>query len=69
MRTLSALGERPVNSLEEVGVREVQVPRGRGDVGMAHQALNDVDVLSPAHEARRIGMTPAVGVVPTGHAR
>ena len=65
----SAFREGPVDSLEEIRVREMQVPRGRRDVGMAHQALDDVDVLSPAHEARGVGVAPPVGEVPTGHAR
>ena len=47
----------------------MQVPACGRDVGMAHQALNDVDVLAPAHEARGVGVTPTVWVVPTGHAR
>jgi hypothetical protein len=36
---------------------------------MAHQSLNDVNVLAPAHEARGIGVTPPVSKVPTGHGR
>ncbi len=36
---------------------------------MAHQALDDVDVLSPAHEARGVGVPPAVWVVAAVHAR
>ena len=67
--TLSAFRERPVDSIEEVRVGQVQVPRGRRDVRVADEALHDVDVLSGAHEARRAGVTPAVWVVPTGHAR
>ena len=35
---------------------------------MAHQALDDTDVLTPAHKARGIGVTPAVRVVPAGQA-
>jgi hypothetical protein len=65
----SALWERPVDGGEEIGVLEMQVSRGRRDAGMAHQALDDVDVLAPAHKARGIALTPAVGEVPSGHAR
>ena len=36
---------------------------------MAHETLDDVDVLAPAHEARGIAVTPPVSKVPTGHAR
>ena len=46
----------------------MQVPRYRRDVRVAHEALHDVDVLSPAHEARSVAVTPPVRM-PTGHAR
>ena len=68
-QALSTWRERPVEGRKEVRVGEMQVPRGRGDVGMAHQTLDDVDLLAPAHEARGVGVTPAVWVVPTRHAR
>jgi len=45
----------------------MQVARGHRNVGMAHQALHDVDVLTPTHEARGITVTPTVGKVPAGH--
>ncbi len=67
-RALSAFRESPVDSIDEVRVREMQVPTCGRDVGMAHQALDDVDVHAPAHEARGVGVTPPVGEVPTGHA-
>ncbi len=54
---VSALWERQIYGGEEIGVRQVQVP---GHVGVAHQALHDVDVLAAAHEARGVGMPPAV---------
>jgi hypothetical protein len=57
-RALSARGKRPVDGGEEVRVREVQVPACGHDVGMAHQALDDVDVLATADEARRIAVAP-----------
>ena len=47
----------------------MQVPVCGRDVGVAHQALDDVDVLAPAHEARGVGLTPPVCKVPTGHSR
>ena len=34
----------------------MQVSRRCGDVGTAHAALHDVDVLAPAHEARGIAI-------------
>ena len=68
-RAASAFWESPINSGKEVSVREMQVSRGGRDVGVAHQALDDVEVLSPADEARRIAVTPAVSKVLTGHAR
>jgi hypothetical protein len=36
------------------------------DVAMAHQSLDDVDVLSPAHEARGVVVPPPLSKVPTG---
>jgi hypothetical protein len=60
---------RPGRRLEKIGVNQVQVPRGRRDVGMSHQTLDDMDVLAPAHEARGIGMPASMRKVPTGHAR
>ncbi len=68
-QVLSVFWERPVDGFEEVRVRQVQVPRGRRDVGMAHEALDDVYVLTPTHEARGVGVPPAVWVVPAGHTR
>src|ERR1039458_1568194 len=38
-------------------------------VGVAHQSLDDVDVLAPAHEARGIAVAPPVSKVPTGRSR
>jgi hypothetical protein len=43
----------------------MQVSRGRRNVGVAHEALDDIDVLALANEARRIAVTPPVGKVPT----
>ncbi len=63
----SVFWERPRDGGKEVSVRQVQIPRGRSDVGMAQQALDDVDVHAPAHEARVIGVTPPMSKVPTGH--
>ena len=53
-------GERLVHGVGEVGVGEVQIQSGRGDVGVAEQALNDVDVRAPAQLARGVGVPPAV---------
>jgi hypothetical protein len=39
----------------------VQVARGRGDVGVAHQTLDDVDVFASSAESRGLGMTSVVG--------
>src|SRR5271157_5984270 len=39
------------------------------NVGMAHQALDNVDVHAPAKEVRSVAVTPPVGKVPTAHAR
>jgi hypothetical protein len=36
---------------------------------VAHQSLDDVNVLATAHEGSGIAMAPAVGMVPTGHVR
>ena len=63
--TLSAFWERPVDGGQEVCIGQVKVARGRRDVGVAHQALDDVDVLASAHEARGVAVTPTVGEVPT----
>lgn len=52
---LSAFRKGPVDGFEKIGVNQVQVARGRSDVGMAHHVLDDVDVLTPAHEARGVG--------------
>jgi hypothetical protein len=41
---LSGARERPVHGLGQVGVREVQVPRRGGDVRVAEQTLDYVDV-------------------------
>ena len=65
----SAFWKSPIDGGKQIGVREVQVSRGRGDVGMAHKALHYMDVLATADEARRIAVTPAVSEVPSGHAR
>jgi hypothetical protein len=64
-----ALREGPVNGGEKIGILEIQVSRRRRDVGMAHQALDDADVLAPAHQARGIAVAPSVREMPTGHAR
>ena len=56
-------GERLVHGVGEVGVGEVQVPGGRGDVGVAEEALDDVDVHAAAQEAGGVGVAPAVGEV------
>lgn len=45
------------------------MPCGRRDVGVACQTLHDVDVLSPADEARGVSVTSPVWVMPPGHAR
>ena len=50
----------------EGGVRQALVARGGGDVEVAHQTLDDVDVLTSLDEARGIGVAPAVREVLTG---
>jgi hypothetical protein len=40
----------------------MQVARSRRDVGMAHQPLDDVDVLVPPYEARGIGVAIVITV-------
>ena len=47
----------------------MQVPRGRGDVRVTYQSLDNVDVLAPAHEGSGVGVTPTVWVVAAGDAR
>jgi hypothetical protein len=62
---VSAFWERPVDGGQEVCIGQVKVARGRRDVGVTHQSLDDVDVLAAAHEARGVAVTPTVGVAPT----
>ena len=47
----------------------MKAARGRRDVGVAHQALDDMDVLASALEARGVAVAPSVGEVPTAYAR
>ena len=47
----------------------MQIPACGRDVGMAHQALDNVNVLAPADEALGIGVTPPsrlIGMGPCG---
>ena len=59
-------GECLVHGVGQVGIGEVQVPRRGGNVGVAHEALDDADVSSTAQQAGRIGVAPVVGEVATG---
>ena len=46
----------------------MQIPGCGRDAGMTHEALDDVDIHAPAHEARGVAVTPPVRVMSTGHA-
>jgi hypothetical protein len=46
----------------------MQVPACGRDVGVAHESLDDVDILASAHEARGIAVTPPVSKVSTVYA-
>ena len=58
----SAFRKRPVEGGEKIGGYKMQVARSRRDVGMAHQPLDDVDVLVPPYEARGIGVAIVITV-------
>jgi len=58
-----------IDGVEEIRVRQVKAALCRRDVGMAHETLDDADVLSPTHQACGIAVAPLVGKVPTGDTR